>query len=68
MDLNDFLASMDSDEMPDELVDVDELIHGRENEGRAPAMPPETMEDFEMAIQGDERTPDLPGIPPSNPD
>jgi hypothetical protein len=68
MNLNDLLASMDSDEMPDELVDVDELIHSRENVGRTPAMPPDSMEDFESAIRGEERTPNRPRIPSATPD
>ena len=56
------------DELPgEELIDTDELIHRQENEDLPPATPPESLEDFEKAIRG-ESVPQLPRIPPANPD
>jgi hypothetical protein len=57
------------DELPSEelIIDTDELIHGQENEDAPPAMPPDSLEDFEKAIRGGTR-PRVPSIPPANPD
>jgi hypothetical protein len=57
------------EELPDEefVVDTDELVHEQENEDSAPAIPPESPEDFEAAIRG-RKAPKLPAIPPANPD
>ena len=56
------------DEIPgDAIVDTDELIHRQENENAPPAMPPESLEDFEKAIRG-ENVPRVPANPPANPD
>jgi hypothetical protein len=49
-------------------ADVDELIHREEDADGTPNMPPDSMEDFEKAIRGDERAPRSPRIPPANPD
>jgi hypothetical protein len=57
-----------SEEPSVESIDLDDLIHSRENEDLPPAMPPETEEDFEKAIQGPEHLPRIPRIPPSNVD
>jgi hypothetical protein len=48
--------------------DLDDLIHRRENEDLPPAMPPETEEDFEKAIQGPEHLRRTPRVPPNNAD
>ena len=56
------------DEIPSEaIIDTDELIHRQENENAPPAMPPESLEDFEKAIRG-ENVPRVPAIPPASPD
>jgi hypothetical protein len=62
-----YLAS--DDQLPgDELIiDTDELIHRQEDEDAPPAMPPESLEDFEKAVRGKTR-PKVPAIPPANPD
>ena len=49
------------------IIDTDELIHRQENEDGPPAMPPESLADFEKAIRG-ENAPRLPRIPPANAD
>ena len=49
------------------IIDTDELIHQQENEDGPPAMPPESLEDFEKAIRG-EHAPRVLRIPPANPD
>jgi hypothetical protein len=60
------LEDFDPDNEPAE--DIDELIH-REEDADGPAqMPPDSMEDFEKAIRGDERAPQMPRIPPANAD
>jgi len=48
------------------VVDVDELIHRQEDRGTPPNMPPESQEDFDKAIRGE----DEPQIrtPPPNAD
>jgi len=65
--LKQFLANRE-DEIPDNTIDTDELIHEEEDEGQPPAMPPESMEDFEKAIQEKEVRNRTPRIPPANPD
>jgi hypothetical protein len=66
-DFKRYLAS--DDELPSEELtfDPDELVHDEENEDAPPAMPPESLEDFEKAIRG-ERERGLPRIPPAPPD
>ena len=66
-ELRQFLA-VQEDGLPDDTLDVDELIHKEENEDQPPAMPPDSMEDFEKAIQGEEVQRRVPRIPPANPD
>jgi hypothetical protein len=48
-------------------VDIDEAIHSAENPEQPPAMPPESEEDFEKAVQGN-MTPDAIHIPANNAD
>lgn len=49
-------------------IDVDEIIHRREDAGQPAAMPPDSLEDFEKAIRGDDGPPAGPHVPPANPD
>jgi hypothetical protein len=53
---------------PDEPIDLDELVHRQEDADQPPAMPPESMEDFEKVIEGEKRPVGGPRIPPANPD
>jgi len=66
-ELERYLAT--DDELPDEefIIDTDELIHEQEDEDPPPAIPPESLEDFETAIRG-RKSPRPPAIPPANPD
>ena len=58
-----------SEESSDETFpDLDDLIHRQEDEDRPAAMPPETEEDFEKAIQRPEHLRRTPRIPPNNAD
>ena len=58
-----------SEEPSDETIpELDDLIHQQENEDQPPAMPPETEEDFEKAIQGPEHRRRIPRVPPNNAD
>jgi len=61
-------SSFSEDPGGETIPNLDDLIHRQEDEDLPPAMPPETEEDFEKAIQGPERLPRIPRIPPSNAD
>jgi len=62
--VNSFSAESRGETIPD----LDELSHRQEDEDLPPAMPPETEEDFEKAIQGPEHLPRSPSVPPNNAD
>jgi hypothetical protein len=54
--------------LDDTTFDADEAIHNAENRDEPARIPPDSEEDFEKAVRGDNRTPEGIHIPTGNAD